>query len=303
MTAPMVFESPCDADLDSMPSFDGGRRRFCSECMKSVHMLSEMTRDEARAFARDNRGACMSYRRGADGRIEFRAPAEPTPAPLVAPTQLLRGLRRPTRAGLVAAPVFAALAGCTNPVVVADAIEDDGVEFVVESQAFAEYAAIPEATPCEAPPAEEKEEPRARRRNNEALERGKFPEIGKPGHYAGGLSVSDLDDDPLGGYGPRTAKVELSGVTIEGADEALVRRVVRGRTNQIRSCVERDGIDASAGDLSVRFVIDATGRVLRSSAHFAGGAAAACVVEAVSDWTFPEPERASATVVARFDLS
>ena len=50
MPSPMAFESPCDADLDAMPSFDGGRRRFCSQCMKSVHMLSEMTRDEALVF-------------------------------------------------------------------------------------------------------------------------------------------------------------------------------------------------------------------------------------------------------------
>lgn len=189
----MAFESPCDADLDAMPSFDGGRQRFCSQCMKSVHMLSEMTRDEARDFVRDNRDACMSYRRGDDGRLVFRS----APPPVIAAGALTRRVRTRPRA-LAAAPVLAALAGCSVPVVEAEVIQDEGIGYV-ESQAYASYAAVPEAVPCEAPEPEPEPEPK-REPNNEVLINGQIGAIGQPGHYAGGISAQRLDPlDPFGG--------------------------------------------------------------------------------------------------------
>lgn len=180
----MAFDSPCDADLDAMPSFDGGRRRFCSDCMRSVHMLSEMTREQAQSFMRTNPQACMSYRRGADGRLVFK-PAPPSARALVPTARLTRARR-----SLVAAPALAALAACTAPPAVTIEVEDS-VELGAEAQDYAGYRAIPHEQPCESAP------PPKQAPNNEALVDGALPELGPEGHYAGGISFKAT----RGGFG------------------------------------------------------------------------------------------------------
>lgn len=61
--------SPCSAGWDNMKGDD--RVRFCGLCEKNVYDLSQMTRDEAERFVRENEapGACIRLHRRKDGTI------------------------------------------------------------------------------------------------------------------------------------------------------------------------------------------------------------------------------------------
>jgi hypothetical protein len=296
MTTPrMAFDTPCDADLDAMPSFDRGRRRFCSQCMRSVHMLSEMTRSEAQAFIEQNHGACMSYRRGADGRLVFRA-EQPRPEQPVA--AFVPRARLSVRPAAAAAPVLAVLAGCTAPLETPEPLEDEQAELLVagDTETYPGYQAVPEQHPCDPPPVEEVP-PRG---NNELLDGNMIPELGKPGHYAGGLSIRDIELPSEVPAGP--SQLRLASVKAEGIDEILARRIVRQHVAPLRSCLERSGLTPGRDELELRFVIDATGKVLGARAKLDHGGAVPCVVEEVQAWSFPEPDSPSASVVVRYRL-
>lgn len=119
--AKLPITGPCPIDLDAIGFDRSAKVAHCSHCVKSVTILSNMTREEARTFLREHQGQtmCVSYTRDRDGRIRFREPVPPPAAPVLVPVARLRA--RPSRragssrrAGLVAAlGVSAALAACT----------------------------------------------------------------------------------------------------------------------------------------------------------------------------------------------
>lgn len=75
------IESPCDEDLDRMRLGPGGLDRHCDRCEKSVHDLSAMGPERARAFLAANGGSiCISYISDRRGELVFEpahAPARP----------------------------------------------------------------------------------------------------------------------------------------------------------------------------------------------------------------------------------
>jgi hypothetical protein len=122
----LPITGPCPIDLDAIGFDRAAKVAHCSHCAKSVTVLSNMTRGEAREFLSEHKGQkmCVSYARDEDGRIRF----QPDPEPALVPVTRLRprapaapvvlpatGLaRRSSRAaGFVAAlGVTAALAAC-----------------------------------------------------------------------------------------------------------------------------------------------------------------------------------------------
>jgi hypothetical protein len=88
--------------------------------------------------------------------------------------------------------------------------------------------------------------------------------------------------------------------TISGAE---VRRVIRGQGADIKGCYEASFAklpDDSRGKVTVRFIIDATGRV--PAATIAGDElgvpeVACCLAERVSQWTFTPPSSGDFVVV------
>ena len=109
----LPITGPCPIDLDAI-GFDRSQpRSHCSHCDKSVHILSNMTERDAKAFLKEHAGQklCVSYARDARGRVRFKPEVN---APVV-PLARLRRRRPATAAGLGLA---AALAACTphNPI-------------------------------------------------------------------------------------------------------------------------------------------------------------------------------------------
>lgn len=106
----LPITGPCPIDLDAIGFDRTAKVAHCSHCVKSVTILSNMTRGEAREFLSAHKGEtlCVSYARDEAGRIRFA----PEPEPVIVPISRLRP--RPSRAaGLVAAfGVTAALAAC-----------------------------------------------------------------------------------------------------------------------------------------------------------------------------------------------
>ncbi|MCH9684916.1 MAG: hypothetical protein K0V04_26000 [Deltaproteobacteria bacterium] len=106
----LPITGPCPIDLDAIGFDRRARVAHCTHCTKNVHVLSNMTKSEAKDFLRDNKGRklCVSYSRDEQGRIRF----QPDPAPVVPITRLRRGPGR--KAGLAATlGMGAALAACT----------------------------------------------------------------------------------------------------------------------------------------------------------------------------------------------
>jgi hypothetical protein len=71
----LPIADPCHEDWEAMDVEAKGR--FCGKCTKSVHDLSSMEEDEARALLRARAGSriCVRYEHGGDGAIRFRRPA------------------------------------------------------------------------------------------------------------------------------------------------------------------------------------------------------------------------------------
>ena len=294
----MVFDSPCDADLDSMPSFDGGRRRFCSDCMRSVHNLSAMTRSEARAFVQDNPGACMSYTRGADGRLIFKR----APAPLIPSARLSR---RP--ASMLAAPLMALAAYTLAEEPAADTLDEAvvAIERDAVPVSFAPYVAVPdlpdEPIPCDFAEDEDEVKPKRKPNNESVDETGVLPAIGNPGHYAGGIGIQDIGiGSGFEGYG---STVAVQSIDVRGTEQGPIETKIAAEVDTFRTCVDEGNFDRGTGELVLRFVIDATGEVLGSKARFEGGDATPCVARALRKLSFPEPVSPSASIEVRLRVS
>lgn len=73
------IEAPCSEDWDRMRSEPGGRR-WCEQCERHVHDLSQMGERAARALLRSDRDVCIAYLEDQRGEIVF-AP-EPKIVPL-----------------------------------------------------------------------------------------------------------------------------------------------------------------------------------------------------------------------------
>ncbi len=109
-SAKLPITGPCPIDLDAIGFDRTAKQAHCAHCDKAVTNLSNMTRDEARAFLERNAGKklCVSYGRQADGTIVFK------PEPTVVPLSRVRGSAK--RAALPTAAAMglaAALAACT----------------------------------------------------------------------------------------------------------------------------------------------------------------------------------------------
>lgn len=115
-SAKLPISGPCPIDLDAI-GFDRSRKEsHCSHCVQSVHILSNMTREDARAFLKEHAGQklCVSYRRDATGKVLFK---EPAPTNVVSLTRVRASGRKVAarRSGLAAAGIAfaAAMAACT----------------------------------------------------------------------------------------------------------------------------------------------------------------------------------------------
>jgi hypothetical protein len=113
----LPITGPCPIDLDAIGFDRAAKQAHCAHCDKSVHNLSNMSRDEARAFLKRNAGQklCVSYSRERDGTILFKAACDASePKATVVPLSRVRASAR--RAAVPAAAALglaAALAACT----------------------------------------------------------------------------------------------------------------------------------------------------------------------------------------------
>jgi hypothetical protein len=108
----LPITGPCPIDLDAIGFDRSAKQAHCAHCDKSVHNLSNMTRDEAGAFLRANAGQrlCVSYRRGGDGAIRFLPAVPDTVVPL---SRVRASARRAVVPTAAAFGLAAALAACT----------------------------------------------------------------------------------------------------------------------------------------------------------------------------------------------
>ena len=104
----LPITGPCPIDLDAIGFDRSSKRSHCGHCEKSVHVLSNMTEREARAFMTQNAGKnlCVSYARTKDGTVQFK----PEPSAQLVP--LARLARRPAAAA-AGLGLAMALAACT----------------------------------------------------------------------------------------------------------------------------------------------------------------------------------------------
>lgn len=104
----LPITGPCPIDLDAIGFDRSSKRSHCSHCEKNVHVLSNMTEREARAFMTENAGKnlCVSYARTKDGTVQFK----PEPPSQIVP--LARLSRRPAAAA-AGLGLAMALAACT----------------------------------------------------------------------------------------------------------------------------------------------------------------------------------------------
>ncbi len=111
----LPITGPCPIDLDAIGFDRGSAVSHCTHCSKNVTNLSTMSRTEARAFMRLNKGQtmCVSYARDQEGRIRFRPEPEATVIPASRLSRRVAG-RGGRAAGLaMALGIGAAMAACT----------------------------------------------------------------------------------------------------------------------------------------------------------------------------------------------
>jgi hypothetical protein len=108
----LPITGPCPIDLDAIGFDRGAKEAHCAHCDKSVHNLSNMSREEARAFLKANAGRtlCVSYRRRQDGTILYEGPAPDAVVPL---SRVRASARRAVAPAAAALGLAAALAACT----------------------------------------------------------------------------------------------------------------------------------------------------------------------------------------------
>lgn len=102
------IQSPCPVQLDPARAANGVRSWHCGHCDKAVHVLSNMTEPEARAFMIENTGKdiCVTYAVRRDGTIRF------APEPVAAPIVPIAALSRRRHAAAAAVGLGLALAAC-----------------------------------------------------------------------------------------------------------------------------------------------------------------------------------------------
>lgn len=108
----LAITGPCPIDLDAIGFDRSSKRSHCSHCEKSVTILSNMTRKEAKGFLAENAGKrmCVSYAKNKAGEVQFKP--EPPP-PQIIPLSRLRPRPRPAVAAVAGLGLAAALAACT----------------------------------------------------------------------------------------------------------------------------------------------------------------------------------------------
>ena len=108
------IEKPCPVQLDPARAASGVRSWHCGHCDKAVHVLSNMTEPEARAFMIENTGKdiCVTYAARKDGTIRFAPEAVPVVAPTLVPIAALHRRRAPSIAATATVGLALALAAC-----------------------------------------------------------------------------------------------------------------------------------------------------------------------------------------------
>ena len=79
----LPIANPCHENWDAMHA-EGGGARFCDQCSKSVHNLSDMTESDAQellAAPRGKDGLCIRYTAEPSGKVRFRTPSTQAPSP------------------------------------------------------------------------------------------------------------------------------------------------------------------------------------------------------------------------------
>src|SRR5690606_17930529 len=95
---------------------------------------------------------------------------------------------------------------------------------------------------------------------------------------------------------PAATETPVLETQVEGAlDRQIIRRVVRAHVGEIRTCYNEGLQDDPAleGRVVVNFTIDESGHVEDSAladSTLTDQAVSACIVSAVSRWTFPKPD-------------
>jgi hypothetical protein len=104
--------------------------------------------------------------------------------------------------------------------------------------------------------------------------------------------------------------VEIASVMVKGSlSENVVRRGVKRRLNEVRSCCERElgAKHAETGRVTVKFIISSTGAVQMAAVAdttLAHARTDNCIARAVRDWVFPAPKGGGIVIATvAFDIS
>ncbi|MFV8749149.1 hypothetical protein ACNOYE_01215 [Nannocystaceae bacterium ST9] len=136
------IERPCDEDWDRMHLDPSGLERFCDRCSKTVHDLSALGPERARALLAGAREPiCIAYVGDRRGRIVFESRPESGFVPLARLAQ--------------AASLVASLSGCTSHADV-EPLEIEDSAPMIEASSVPPPVVIPSQPP---PPPEQPCEP------------------------------------------------------------------------------------------------------------------------------------------------
>lgn len=134
--------------------------------------------------------------------------------------------------------------------------------------------------------------------------------IGKGGGGGSGSGYGRGGGAGFGTKGTRVPQIRHAKAEVQGAlDRDIIRRIVRARINEVRSCYNA-GLTKDPnlqGRVSVNFVITGTGKVGSSvvqESTLKDSSVANCVAKAVKRWQFPKPRGGGNVIVTYpFNLS
>ena len=138
----LIIAEPCHASWDAMAG--GSQKRFCGECTKHVHHLSEMTRREAETLLSSEDGLCVRYSHDSRGRVKFAKKSVRATAPSAQTRGAVLMVAK-------AASIAGMLSACSWPI--ADRSEP------VLMGAIPLHVEVPEITPTPTPAAKSEPKP------------------------------------------------------------------------------------------------------------------------------------------------
>ena len=134
--------------------------------------------------------------------------------------------------------------------------------------------------------------------------------IGKGGGGGSGSGYGSGSGAGFGGRGKRVPRVRQAKAKVQGAlDRDIIRRIVRSRINEVRSCYNA-GLTKNpnlSGRVAINFVITGTGKVgsaVVQESSLKDKAVGNCIAKAVKRWKFPKPRGGGNVIVTYpFNLS